>query len=133
MTELIEQICQSITGSANYIILVRTYSYSNPSRQLADGRHCYTIVSSPPFSNRQDSACNSRFHYCLKPLSDTEGSCVHGATSGDNNNDNSIDFSSPTFLGLQNPLPLEGLTSQWQVSETCCHLYKGGLSIYDCQ
>lgn len=63
--------------------------------------------------------CDSKFVYCLRPLGtqDPQQECSDGKrVSSVNANDDAIDFSNDTVLGLSNPLILHGLTREWSVS-----------------
>ena len=106
--------------AADYILEVRTWSYSNPHSELANGQCCVpqnNLITTPP--NCQPSACNNRFHYCLRELGSSVAECSGGRMSQIYYAQDNINFKSPTALGLPNPLPLAGLTREWRVSINC--------------
>ena len=98
--------------TADYILQVRTHYYNNPHNRLANGDCCRTPLVI--FTQGRCTSCNNRFYYCLQSIDSTRSDCIGGITSDISNED--IQFSNPTLLGLPNPLPLQGLTRQWNVS-----------------
>ena len=95
------------TVVGDYIVEVRIHNYSNPNSLLADGSHCDAL-----------SFCDNVFHYCLRSISTSNSSneCSGGSKSNINYNDAPLNFSQSMVLGLPNPLPLRGLTTEWTVS-----------------
>ena len=96
-----------------YILEVRTHSFSNPDSLLADGSCCDLAGD----GLCAVSGCDNYFYYCLRSLgSGTGPGCRGGRTSMVGYNDRPLNFSQPIVLGLFNPLPLPGLTTEWNVS-----------------
>jgi hypothetical protein len=91
---------------------VRIHHYSNPNSLLVDGIRCDT----PWYTT--SARCDNVFHYCLRSINTSESNdeCSGGNRSDVNSNDTPLNFSQSTVLGLPNPLPLRGLTTQWTVS-----------------
>ncbi len=107
----------------DYTIVTRIHSYNNPtntgqfrgSNRCCDNERQSGICS---FNRR----CDNRFTFCLKVFGDmTDGtdSCVSDVLmsleSEINLNDVSIDFTASRWLGLDNPLMLNGVSTAWQV------------------
>ena len=103
-------MCTNVNG--DYIVEVRTLNYSNPGTLLADGRCCVMAGD----GSCDVSGCVYYFIYCLRSLGRTGPGCSRSfATSGGQGNA-PIDFSQDRVLGQPNPLPLPGLTTEWNVS-----------------
>ena len=105
--------------SGKYTVEIRLHNFSNPSGLLADGECCdYNITLGDGSCVR--SGCDNYFHHCLRPLGSTGSACTAGGgqTSMVNYNDALLNFTEPRVLGLPNPLPLPGLTRDWNVSGT---------------
>lgn len=102
--------------SGEYAVEVRLHNFSNPSNLLANGECCdYNITLGD--GSCAVSGCDSYFHHCLRVLGSTGSACpAGGQTSRVNYNNASLNFSEPRILGLSNPLPLPGLTKEWNVS-----------------
>ena len=99
-------------AKGDYIINVRTHSYSNPGSLLANGDCCDLNVT------RGDGSCavpgcDIFFNYCLRNGSLGLSRC---RTSGVIYNSQRLDFPvSMQVAGLPNPLPLYGLMKNWNV------------------
>ena len=104
------QVCIS-SAVGDYIVEVRTHNYSNPDSLLFDETCC-------DLCGTWYSGCDNVFYYCLRNLSTSRANkeCAGGNRSLVNSNDAPLNFSKPTVLGLPNPLPLQGLTREWNVS-----------------
>ena len=118
-----------------YILQVTISGYINPFQRCAGcaslSRCCDTNFNTNScFGNRR---CDTFFFFCLRPIDSnvrngTGCSYSGNLTSEVNENDATINFDQTTFLGLDNPLTLEGLTDAWNVSGpdvslyTCMHL-----------
>ena len=77
------------------------------------------------FVRRLGSTVSVRNETCTQSTQSATGSqassgSLHQRTSQTNDNDGVIDFSSPTVLGLSNPLILRGLDNEWQVRVFYC-------------
>ena len=95
-------------------MLIRTEAYNNQDSKLINGSCCEPAGST---SDCVKNGCNSYFYYCLRSLGTTgPGTCSGGRTSQVSLNDASLNFSQAMVLGLPNPLPLPGLTREWNVS-----------------
>ena len=104
----------------DYDIIVRIYNYTNPTNTGAfrGADRCCDW-------DRQDGVCSTSrrcdniFTFCVKTLDDSAdgtSSCMSDLmTSQTNDNDALIDFTGSTWLGLDNPLRLTGITTAWQV------------------
>lgn len=110
---LLIQIC---TVSGDYTVEVRLHNFSNPSDLLDNGECCdYNLTLGD--GSCALSGCDSYFHHCLRALGSSGSACpVGGKTSMVNYNAAPLNFSEPRVLGLPNPLPLSGLTKEWNVS-----------------
>ena len=93
------QIC---VVKGDYVVMVRTHSFSNPGSLLAN-EDCCDQCQSP-------DRCDSCFVNCLRRnANDSDESCRISQT---NWNDGPL-----IFLGLPNPLPLQGLTREWNATQ----------------
>lgn len=93
---------------------VKTHSFSNPGSLLANGECCdYNITAGD--ESCAVPGCDNYFYYCLRSIDSTKGGCSGGRVSMVHYNDYPMDFSQPTVFGLPNPLPLPGLTREWNV------------------
>ena len=102
--------------SGDYTVEIRLSNFSNPSDLLANGECCDLNITLGDGSCAL-SGCDSYFHHCLRPLGSTVRGCPAGGhSSAVNYNNAPLNFSKPIVLGLPNPLPLSGLTRQWNVS-----------------
>lgn len=108
--------------NADYIVQVRTHSYSNPTNwcyacRIDDEDDEYGCCDT--FSQTQcsgDQLCENQFYYCLRPFGSVGDECTGGRMSTFNNNDEDIDFTQSVVLGLPNPLPLASTSLRWNVS-----------------
>ena len=98
-----------------YIVEVRTHNFSNPGSLLADGSCCDSNMIT---GSCVVPGCDNYFYYCLRALGSVTIplGCRGGRTSMVGYNDRPLNFSQPVVLGLPNPLPLPGLTTEWSVS-----------------
>ena len=94
-------------------MLIKTEAYNNHESLLIDGSCCEPVGRT---SDCVDPGCDSYFYYCLRSVGTTGPGCSGGRTSQVNLNDAALDFSQAMVLGLPNPLPLPGLTREWNVS-----------------
>jgi hypothetical protein len=109
------------------LLEVRLYGYSNPTGTC---QGCVSVQTSEHgccdrFNTTECSSgllCDTYFDYCLRPLGSEEeggggGGCSYSGyvISTTNRDDRFVDFSPSTVLGLDNPLILPGLTSDWNV------------------
>ena len=67
--------------------------------------------------------CDNRFSFCLKSPGNTDdgtSTCMSPVLTSTQTNTNGapIDFTQPTWLGLDNPLMLNGINTAWEV---CSH------------
>ena len=107
----------------DYVIIVRIYDYSNPSNTGVDrgpDNCCDDTRQSGVCSSLR--RCDNRFTFCVKTLGDSAdgtSSCMSEVlmTSVTNFNDAPIDFTGSTWLGLDNPLRLNGISIAWQVMQ----------------
>lgn len=99
-----------------YTVEIRLRNFSNPSDLLANGECCDLNITLGDGLCAL-SGCDSYFFYCLRPPGSTEHGCPNsGQASAVNYNSAPLNYSKPRLLGLPNPLPLSGLTRQWNVS-----------------
>ena len=96
----------------DYIVEVRTINFSNPQNRVHRGQCCDPL----PTNSSICGECDISFFYCLRPLGGSSD-CNGGLASNFPAMDGEIDFSSDVILGLQNPLPLTGLTTEWKVNK----------------
>ncbi len=110
----------------DYVIIVRIHDYSNP-RNTGVYRGldncCDDTRPSGGVCNTTIGRCDNRFTFCMKTLGDSADgttSCMSEVlmTSVTNFNDAPIDFTWSTWLGLDNPLRLNGISTAWQVTTT---------------
>ncbi len=106
----------------DYDIIVRIYNYTNPTNTGA-----FRGASNCCDNSRQDGdvcsttnrRCDNIFTFCVKTLDDSANgtsSCMSDLMTSETNwNDAHIDFTMSTWLGLDNPLRLNGITTAWQV------------------
>ncbi len=107
----------------DYIIIVRIYDYSNPSNTGVDrgaSKCCDSNRETGDVCNETRRRCDNRFTFCVKTLDDSAdgtSSCMSEVlmTSVINFNDAPINFTGSTWLGLDNPLRLNGTSTAWQV------------------
>ena len=100
---------------SDYVVMVRTHNFSNPGSLLANGDCCDTrgdgLCAVP--------GCDNYFQYCLR----RNGHDENCRRSQINVNEQHLDFSEPTVLGLPNPVPLQGLTKEWRVNMVRTSMY----------
>ena len=108
--------------------------YSNPNQlrivfcpPLQGGSVCNYVCcdSGPGACTSGGRRCDTFFIFCLRPLRAGSGlGCNSGTVlqSRVNVNDATIDFSQSSFLGLNNPFTLPGLTNNWNVSCSDCKI-----------
>lgn len=116
------QVCVIIEGS--YLLQVELFGYSNPTgrcmecqiiglnligccdQQLTNLLPCLGVLR-----------CDSYFSYCLRPIGSEGDSCSYFGSrmSTANRDDEHVDFTQNTVLGLENPLQLQGLTANYAV------------------
>ncbi len=108
----------------DYVIIARVHSYTNPSntgvfRVSRGASNCCD-------GTRQNGVCSgwrkcdNRFTFCVKTLGDLAdgtSSCMSEVLMSTETNvdDAPIDFTGSTWLGLDNPLRLNGISTPWQV------------------
>lgn len=101
----------------DYVLEVHVQSYSNPTnRCFARSGGCCDLSTSGVCAGT--SRCDTYFTFCLRSFNTSEinRDCnVTAVTSADVLDDGLIDFTQPSFLGLDNPLLLSGLSTDWQV------------------
>ena len=102
----------------DYSIEIRIHNFSNPTSLLANGECCDHDMTTGDGGSCAINGCDSYFHFCLRELGSVGGGCSGGRVSLVNYNAQPINFSLPNFLGLPNPLPLPGLTPEWNVRAT---------------
>ncbi len=110
----------------DYVIIVRIYDYSNPSNTgvyRGPDNCCDDNRQSGGVCDTTNGRCDNRFTFCMKTLGDSADgttSCMSEVlmTSVTNFNDAPINFTAPTWLGLDNPLRLNGISIAWQVTMT---------------
>lgn len=113
---------------ADYVVYVRTHSYDNPTNTCADCRDarsnqlgCCDRFSM--FNCTGDLRCDNQFYYCLRTLGNTGENCLGGQRSFNTQyNGAEVDFGRDRVLGLANPLPLNGISRVWEVSENSSYL-----------
>ena len=94
----------------DYVVMVRTHNFSNSGSLLANENCC-------DFRNGecQVPGCDNRFVYCLRRNANSNNeNCEVSQT---NWNDAPLNFLAQTLLGLPNPLPLRGLTREWNATQ----------------
>lgn len=116
----------SVFVSGDYVLEVHVMSYSNPTNG-GEGLSGGCCDGGEPPACTGNRRCDTYFRFCLRPFN-TPGidrgcgtSAVVTSTDSELNN-GSIDFTQPSFLGLDNPLSLSGLAPFWQV-QLCCYEY----------
>lgn len=112
-----------------YIVRAQIHGYRNPYQYRLLGcssTRCQAICCDSNIMRQCISGerqCDTFFIFCLRPL----GTSGYGCSSLNNDsvtvsdvnlNDAAIDFSNSTFLGLSNPLVLQGSTNVWNVSHS---------------
>ena len=101
----------------DYIVLIRTERYRNHDGMLVNGSCCKPLPQGTGNTpSCMKNGCNSYFYYCLRSLGATGPGCSGGRTSQVSMNDAALRFDQTMVLGLPNPLPLPGLTREWNVS-----------------
>ena len=103
---------------------VRIHNYSNPNSLLFNHSCCDMPC------HTQNARCDNVFHYCLRSINTPElnKECSGGNRSDVNDDDAPLNFSQSMVLGLPNPLPLQGLTTEWRVRirykhQACMYIY----------
>ncbi len=105
----------------DYDIIVRIYNYTNPTNtgQRRGPSNCCDRDRQAGGVCSTSRRCDNIFTFCVKMLGDSAdgtSSCMSDLmTSETNDNDAPIDFTMSTWLGLDNPLRLTGITTAWQV------------------
>lgn len=120
---------------ASYILNVRIHSYSGDDKCP----ECYKFISPgccDDFDNTRSCEglhrCDITFFYCLRDYGTVPSqsvsaieSCMDrlGMRSGVNIDNQQLDFTQESVMGLPNPIPLFGTTLAWQVRmmNTCTH------------
>ena len=93
----------------DYLFVVTTHGFNNSGSLLSNGACC----DHDEGGSCAVPGCDSFFRYCLRRS--RNGLDEHCRTSQTNFDDGHLDFSESTFLSLPNPLPLQGLTRNWNV------------------
>lgn len=114
--------------NGDYVLQVRTHSYSNPNNRCA---FCGTSLCCDfNFDNDRGATCSGSencdnfFYYCLRAFQSTGERCAGGQFTPSFIRDGGpIDFNQDKVLGLANPLPLIGLSTAWSVSLFFNHAY----------
>ena len=122
-----------------YIIQTQLHSYDNPTQQrlrACINDRCFVAGCCDAGEGNCTSGerrCDTFFVFCLRPLGIAEYRLGCGSNGGSviqsdvNVNDAAINFSQSSFLGLNNPVDLPGLTNDWNVSCTrynhCMHVH----------
>ena len=100
------------------MVEVHVQSYSNPTnRAVGQGGECCDPLSGGNHSCIETKLCDSYFIFCLRPLNTSRiqrGCDTPNITSDISDNNASIDFTQPTFLGITNPFYLNA-SGPWQV------------------
>lgn len=103
----------SVFVAGEYVLEVHVLSYSNPTNRCeAFSGGCCDDRGPGADCNSGNHRCDTYFRFCLRPFNtlNTSRDCATTAvTSTAVLNDNFIDFTQPSFLGLANPLALSGL------------------------
>lgn len=104
-----------------YLLQVTIGGYTNRFQRCggcASGRCCDTDFTTNDCSGER--RCDIFFFFCLRPFGSNGEGCSYSGdlTSEINEDDATISFNEMKFLGLDNPLTLEGLTDAWNVSWT---------------
>ena len=102
------------------MVEVHVQSYSNPTNRAfdQDGDCCDPNLVGSDSACTGTKLCDSYFIFCLRPLNTslTQRGCdTPNITSEVAQNNASIDFTQPTFLGITNPFHLNA-SGPWQVS-----------------
>lgn len=105
-----------------YVLQEELSGYTNIFQRCADcapRRCCDTSFITNDCSGGR--RCDTFFFFCLRPFGSTGTGCSYSGnlTSEINEDDAFINFNQMKFLGLDNPLTLEGLTDAWNVSFQC--------------
>ena len=101
---------------------VQVFNYSNPTGKCRDCRlpgyaHLWSTSCCDDTENfdacNGSQRCDSYFTYCLRPFGSEGNGCAdkENWTSTVNEDDQWMNFSQKTVLGLENPLKLPGLTN----------------------
>ena len=106
------QVCMV---KCDYVVMVRTHSFSNPESLLANGTCCDFNVIGGDGESCAVPGCDTYFTYCLR-RNGVDQLCRISQT---NLNDRPLDFSQPAVLDLPNPVPLLGLTTEWIPNVSC--------------
>ena len=106
--------------NGDYILEVRTHSYSNPTNWcFGCGANQGCCDNFNVFECTGDLRCDNYFYYCLRTIFSSRfvNNCDNGRFSNSSEPDGeTINFSQDVVLGLANPLPLNGLSDAWNVS-----------------
>ncbi len=105
----------------DYTIVTRISNYTNPTNTGQNRRsdRCCDNERESDDTCINKNRCDNRFTFCLKVFDDmTNGihSCIGQVFTSDINGDDApIDFTQPRWLGLNNPLRLNGVGRMLQV------------------
>ena len=102
------------------VLEIHVLSYSNPDNGCHDQASSGGCCDGTGDCNTGTRRCDTYFRFCLRPFNtlSTSRECATTAlTSSHVQDDGLIDFTQPTFLGLDNPLLLSGLSTAWQVKQ----------------
>ena len=111
-------LCLLVHG--RYYVEVQVFNYSNPSGRCRDCQlSSYEWIASCCDDTEDfdvcsgSQRCDSYFTYCLRPFGSEGKGCEdkENRTSTINEDDQWMNFSRKTVLGLENPLKLPGLTN----------------------
>ena len=110
----------------DYVTMVRVGGYDNPTNRGVTRGPSLCCDGNPTSNGSCSEAprpCDNRFTFCLKSFDNTDdgtSTCMSPVlTSTQTNIDGApIDFTQPTWLGLDNPLMLSGISTAWEV---CSH------------
>ena len=114
-----------------YIVQTHTHDYDNPTQRrllTCSNNQCFAAAGCCDTGEGNctsgERRCDTFFIFCLRPLRTIIPGLGCGSNTGSviqsdvNMNDTAIDFSRSSFLGLNNPFTLPGLTNNWNVSCT---------------
>ena len=118
------QLCVIVQGL--YQVELRLLGYENPTQtSCGNSGHRRCCDSTGTSGCTEWRRCDSYFTYCLRSFgneSSQEGGCFDtnekmiSSINTDDRDDESIDFSQSTVLGLDNPFHLQGLSNDYTVS-----------------
>ena len=124
-----------------YIVQTQIHGYDNPTQWrflICGNSQCFSAGGCCDIGEGNctsgERRCDTFFIFCLRPLGISPrligcGSNTSSVIQSDvNMNDAAINFSRSSFLGLNNPFTLPGLTNSWNVSCTiianhCMHIH----------